>query len=108
MAASKRQGAIMSRIAWKRALIGGAAIAVVAAIFSQAAVSGASRVTRYLIVSGDESSGSWDSRDEGRFKELRASYGSHFAWLQRDGHEYVISGDATLADLQRAMAPQLR
>jgi hypothetical protein len=26
------------------------------------------RVTRYLIVSGDSSSGSWDSRDEPRFK----------------------------------------
>jgi beta-lactamase regulating signal transducer with metallopeptidase domain len=66
-----------------------------------------SRVTRYLIVSGDSSSGSWDSRDEPRFKQWRARYGAHYAWFRQDGRDYVISDEHTLAEIQDAMAPQL-
>jgi hypothetical protein len=65
------------------------------------------RVTRYLIVSGDNSSGSWDSGDEPRFKEWRSKYGSHYAWFRQDGRDYIVTDDHTLAEFQDAMAPQL-
>jgi hypothetical protein len=65
------------------------------------------RVTRYLIVSGDSSSGSWDSRDEPRFKEWRSKYGSRYAWFRQDGRNYIVNDDHTLAELQDAIAPQL-
>jgi len=65
------------------------------------------RVTRYLIVSGDSSSGSWDSRDEPHFKEWRSKYGSHYAWFWQDGRDYIVNDDHTLAELQHAIAPQL-
>jgi hypothetical protein len=65
------------------------------------------RVTRYLIVSGDSSSGSWDSRDEPRIEEWRSRYGSHFAWFRQDGRDYIVNDDRRLAELQHAMAPQL-
>src|SRR5579864_2095641 len=67
----------------------------------------AARVTRYLIVSGDSSSGSWDSRDEPRFREWRSKYGSHYAWFRQDGRDYIVADAQTLAELQQAMAPQL-
>jgi hypothetical protein len=63
-------------------------------------------VTRYLIVSGDSMSGSWDSRDEHRIAQLRSQYGDHFVWFRQDGHDYVGSGASLLADLDAAMAPQ--
>jgi len=63
-------------------------------------------VTRYLIVSGDSISGSWDSRDEHLIKQLRSQYGNHFVWFRQTGHDYVGSGDSLLADIQAAMAPQ--
>ncbi len=63
-------------------------------------------VTRYLIVSGDSMSGSWDSGDEHRIKQLRSQYGNHFVWFRQDGHDYVGSGDRLLADIDAAMAPQ--
>jgi hypothetical protein len=65
------------------------------------------RVTRYLIVSVDSSSGSWDSRDEPRFKEWRCKYGSHYAWFRQEGRDYIVNDEHTLAELQHAMAPQL-
>jgi len=65
------------------------------------------KVTRYLIVSGDSSSGSWDSRDEPRFREWRSKYGSHYAWFRQDGRDYIVTDEQTLAELQHAMAPQL-
>lgn len=65
------------------------------------------KVTRYLIVSGDSSSGSWDSRDEGRLLQWRSKYGSHFAWFRQDGRDYIVSDERALAEFQRAMAPQL-
>jgi len=64
------------------------------------------KVTRYLIVSGDSSSGSWDSRDEGRLTKWRAEFGSEFAWFRQDGRDYLVTDDRTLAELQEAMAPQ--
>jgi hypothetical protein len=64
------------------------------------------RITRYLIVSGDSSSGSWDSRDEPRFAEWRAKYGSRYAWFRQDGRDYIINDDGTLDQLRDAMAPQ--
>jgi hypothetical protein len=63
-------------------------------------------VTRYLIVSGDSSSGSWDSRDEPRFAEWRSKYGAHFAWFRQDGRDYIVTDSRTLAQFEEAMAPQ--
>lgn len=67
---------------------------------------GTARVSRYLIVSGDSSSGSWDSRDEPRFSEWRSKYGAHFAWFRQDGRDYIVTDSRTLAQLDDAMAPQ--
>jgi beta-lactamase regulating signal transducer with metallopeptidase domain len=66
------------------------------------------KVTRYLIVSGDDSmSGSWDGRDSSRIKNWRSEYGSHFAWFQQDGRDYIVTDAHTLAEFKDAMAPQL-
>jgi hypothetical protein len=65
-----------------------------------------SRITRYLIVSGDSSSGSWDSRDDARLKEWRTKYGSHFAWFRQDGRDYIIDDHRTLDEFEEAMGPQ--
>jgi hypothetical protein len=65
------------------------------------------KVTRYLVVSGDSSSGSWDSGDERHFKEWRSKYGPHYAWFRQDGRDYIVNDDHTLAEIDRAMAPQL-
>jgi hypothetical protein len=65
------------------------------------------KVTRYLIVSRDSMSGSWDSRDERHFKEWRSKYGSHYAWFRLDGRDYIANDDHTLAEIDRAMAPQI-
>jgi hypothetical protein len=75
----------------------------------QAPVLGArdgSKVTRYLIVSGDGMNGSWDSRDERRFKEWRSQYGPHYAWFRQDGRDYIVSDSRTMAQFEDAMAPQ--
>jgi hypothetical protein len=64
------------------------------------------RVTRYLIVSGDSSSGSWDSRDEPQFQEWRSKYGSHYAWFRQDGRDYILTDARILAQFEDAMAPQ--
>jgi hypothetical protein len=65
------------------------------------------RVTRYLIVSADSTSGSWDSRDEPQIRAWRSQYGAHFAWFRQDSHDYIVTDAATLDRLQDAMAPQL-
>jgi hypothetical protein len=67
---------------------------------------GNTRVTRYLIVSGDDMSGSWDSRDEPRFQEWRSKYGSHYAWFRQDGRDYILTDARILAQFEDAMAPQ--
>lgn len=69
-------------------------------------VRGKSRVTRYLIVSGDSWSGSWEGRDEWRYKKWRAQYGSDYAWFRQDGHDYIVNDEHTMAEFQNAMAPQ--
>ncbi len=66
----------------------------------------AGKVTRYVIVSGDSTSGSWDGHADGRLKQWRAKYGSHYAWFSMDGRDYLVSDERTLADFERAMAPQ--
>jgi len=63
-------------------------------------------VTRYLIVSGDSSSGSWDSRDEARLREWRSKYGSHFAWFRQDGRDYIVTDSRILDQFEDAMVPQ--
>jgi hypothetical protein len=65
-----------------------------------------SKVTRYLIVSGDSSSGSWDSGDDLSLNESRAKYGSHFAWFRQDGRDYIVTDSLILAQFEAAMAPQ--
>ncbi|HLY16889.1 MAG TPA: hypothetical protein VKR61_06670 [Bryobacteraceae bacterium] len=65
-----------------------------------------SHISRYLIVSGDSSSGSWDSADDARLKRWRARYGSEFVWFRQDGRDYIVTDQDTLAEFQRAMAPQ--
>ena len=64
------------------------------------------QVTRYLIVSGDSSSGSWDSHDEPRFEAWRSKYGSHYAWFRQDGRDYIVTDGRILAQFEDAMAPQ--
>jgi hypothetical protein len=61
---------------------------------------------RYLIVSGDSMTGSWDSRDEHRIKSWRSRYGSNFAWFRQDNRDYIVTDSRTLAALQDALAPQ--
>jgi hypothetical protein len=67
---------------------------------------GTARVTRYLIVSGDDTSGSWDSHDEPRFQAWRSKYGSHYAWFRQDGRDYIVTDSRILAQFEDAMAPQ--
>jgi hypothetical protein len=86
-------------------LLLGAAVVVVAAAQAPTAP-GNTRVTRYLIVSGDSSSGSWDSRDESRFEEWRSKYGSHYAWFQQDGRDYIVTDSRIMVQFDDAMAPQ--
>src|SRR5690242_8724049 len=67
---------------------------------------GDGRITRYLIVSGDSSSGSWDSSDQPRLDHWRSQYGSHFAWFRLDGNDYIVTDQSTLDQIDDAMAPQ--
>ena len=77
-----------------------------AAVGLAAAPAHAAKVTRYLIVSGDSSSGSWDSHEQPRLEEWRAKYGSHFAWFRQDGRDYIVTDSRVLAQVEAAMAPQ--
>lgn len=63
-------------------------------------------IRRYLIVSGDSSSGSWDSSDGINEAELREKYGPRFAWFLSRGHDYVVTDAGVLEELRQAMAPQ--
>jgi beta-lactamase regulating signal transducer with metallopeptidase domain len=65
-----------------------------------------SKVTRYLIVSGDSMNGSWDSRDERHLKEWRSKYGPHYAWFRQDGRDYIVTDSRTMAQFEDATAPQ--
>jgi hypothetical protein len=63
-------------------------------------------IRRYMIFSGDSTSGSWDSRDPVDKEGLRARFGRNFAWFRQAGNEYVVTDAGVLAELQEAMEPQ--
>ncbi len=67
---------------------------------------GAPTIRRYIIVSGNSTSSSWDSNDPMDQEALRARFGPNFAWFRQAGSEYVITGAGVLAELQRASEPQ--
>jgi hypothetical protein len=64
------------------------------------------KITNYVIVSGSNSEGSWDSRNHPTTGALRAQYGDHFVWFRQDGHNYVVTEDQVMEELRSAMAPQ--
>ena len=63
-------------------------------------------IRRYIIFSGDSTSGWWDSRDPVDQEGLRARFGQNFAWFRQAGHEYVVTDAGVLGELQEAMEPQ--
>jgi hypothetical protein len=63
-------------------------------------------IRRYLIFSGDSTSGSWDSRDPVDQEDLRARFGRNFAWFRQAGNEYAVTDAGVLAEMQEAMEPQ--
>jgi hypothetical protein len=87
----------LARYGFAATIMLGTAVALVAA---------ATPVTRYLIVSGDSSSGSWDSRDDARLRDWRSKYGSHFAWFRQDGRDYIVTDSRILSQFEDAMGPQ--
>src|SRR5579871_6496504 len=70
------------------------------------ALASPARVTRYVIVSHNSTSGSFESGDAGRLHELRAKYGPEFVWFHYSGHEYIVTNPQAYAEFQNAMAPQ--
>jgi hypothetical protein len=85
---------------------GAAVLLLGAGVIFRADAGSPNKVTKYLIVSGDSSSGSWDSRDEARLTKWRAQYGTDFAWFRQDGRDYIVTDEHILAEFQNAMAPQ--
>lgn len=75
---------------------------------SSAPQAGTSAIRNYVIVDGDSMTmtGSWTSDDLNGRGDLRARYGEHFAWFRQNGHDYVITDAAILADIDKAMEPQ--
>jgi beta-lactamase regulating signal transducer with metallopeptidase domain len=63
-------------------------------------------IRRYMIFSGDSTSGSSDSRDPVDREGLRARFGRNFAWFRQAGNEYVVTDAGVLRELQEAMEPQ--
>jgi hypothetical protein len=63
-------------------------------------------IRRYMIFSGNSTSGSWDSRDPVDQEGLRARFGRNFAWFRQAGNEYVVTDAGVLGELQEAMKPQ--
>jgi hypothetical protein len=63
-------------------------------------------IRRYMIFSGDSTSGSWDSSDPVDQEDLRARFGRNFAWFRQAGNAYVVTDAGVLAALQEAMEPQ--
>jgi beta-lactamase regulating signal transducer with metallopeptidase domain len=62
---------------------------------------------RYIVMLGNDTiSGSWNSYDNTKPEDLRAKYGSRFAWFRSRGRDYVITDSATLAEIEKAMEPQ--
>ncbi len=64
------------------------------------------KVSQYIVVSGDSWSGSWDGRDERKYKKWRAQYGSHYAFFRKDGRDYIVTDAHTMQQFDDAMAPQ--
>jgi hypothetical protein len=64
------------------------------------------QINRYLIFSGDSTSGSWDSRDHLPIDDWRARFGSDFAWFRQDGREYIVTDEQVIEELHTAMSPQ--
>lgn len=65
-------------------------------------------IQMFAIIHGHDESmtGSWNSNDDAKVKELRTRFGEDFAWFRRGGADYVITDSATLKDLDAAMEPQ--
>src|SRR6185369_8127728 len=71
-----------------------------------AQASGRETIQRYLIVSGDSSTGWYDSRDSGQLGEWKARFGPNFVLFHRGGNIYIVSDHKVMDDLYDAMAPQ--
>jgi beta-lactamase regulating signal transducer with metallopeptidase domain len=63
-------------------------------------------IRRYMIVSGDSMTGSWDSDYPSQYTELRKKYGPKFVWFSKGGNDYVVTDAGVLEELHEAMAPQ--
>jgi beta-lactamase regulating signal transducer with metallopeptidase domain len=63
-------------------------------------------IRRYIVFSGDSTSGSWDSSDSPDEQELRQRFGEHFVWFRQGRSEYVVTDASVMAQLEEAMAPQ--
>jgi hypothetical protein len=72
----------------------------------QATAAQGGAIRRYMIVRGDNMTGSWDSRDPVDRSNLRARYGQNFAWFRQGANEYVVTDAAVLKELEQAMEPQ--
>ena len=77
-----------------------------AAAVQAAAARQSGTIRRYMIFSGDSTSGSWDSRDPVDQEDLRARFGRNFAWFRQAGNEYVVTDAGVLRELQEAVEPQ--
>ncbi len=64
-------------------------------------------IRRYMIVSGNNISGSWDSSDRADEQELRAKFGDHFAWFWQGHADYVVTDAGVLKEIDEALAPQM-
>ena len=63
-------------------------------------------IRRYMIVSDDSMTGSWDSNYPSQYNELRKKYGPKFVWFSMGENDYVVTDTGVLKELQEAMAPQ--
>ena len=63
-------------------------------------------IRRYMIVSDDSMTGSWDSNYPSHYKELRKKYGPKFVWFSIGENDYVVTDASVLEQLHEAMAPQ--
>ena len=63
-------------------------------------------ILRYMIVSDDSMTGSWDSNYPSQYKELRKKYGPKFVWFSMGGNDYIVTDAGVLEELREALAPQ--
>lgn len=68
----------------------------------------AGAIRQYAIIHGNDvsMSGTWDTSQEAKIKELRARWGDDFAWFLQGGSGYIITDSAVLKELDAAMEPQ--